>query len=127
MSILAFRRLLDGGVELAGSSDYPVSGYDVLAAVRAAVTRCTELGELFGEEQAIELEEALRAYTVGGAHALGVEDEAGTIEPGKRADLTVLSADPTAMDPASLGEIEVIRAYVGGRLAFDIGRTDLPV
>ena len=127
MSILAFRRLLDGGVELAGSSDYPVSGYDVLAAVRAAVTRRTELGELFGEEQAIEVEEALRAYTVGGAHALGVEDEAGTIEPGKRADLTVLSADPTAMDPAGLGEIEVIRAYVGGRLAFDIGRTDLPV
>src|SRR5436190_654376 len=126
MSILAFRRLLDGGVELAGSSDYPVSGYDVLAAVRAAVTRRTELGELFGEEQAIEVEEALRAYTVGGAHALGVEDEAGTIEPGKRADLTVLSADPTAMDPAGLGEIEVIRAYVGGRLDFDQGRTAVP-
>jgi predicted amidohydrolase YtcJ len=122
----AYRRLLDGGVELAGSSDYPVSGYDVLAAVRAAVTRRTELGELFGEEQAIDVEEALRAYTVGGAHALGVEDEAGTIEPGKRADLTVLSADPTAIDPDSLGDIEVMRTYVGGRLAFDTGRTDLP-
>jgi predicted amidohydrolase YtcJ len=123
----AYRRLLQGGVELAGSSDYPVSGYDVLAAVRAAVTRRTELGELFAEEQAIEVEEALRAYTVGGARALGVEDEAGTIEPGKRADLTVVSADPTAMDPDSLGEIEVMRTYVGGRLAFDTGGTDIPV
>jgi predicted amidohydrolase YtcJ len=127
IGLQAYRRLLDGGVELAGSSDYPVSGYDVLAAVRAAVTRRTELGELFAEEQAIEVEEALRAYTVGGARALGVEDEAGTIEPGKRADLTVLSADPTAMDPDSLGEIEVIRTYVGGRLAFDKGGTDIPV
>src|SRR3989440_494034 len=120
MSILAFRRLLDGGVELAGSSDYPVSGYDVLAAVRAAVTRRTEVGELVREEQAIEVEEALRAYTVGGAHALGVEDEAGGIEPGKRADLTVLSADPTAGDPPSLGEDEGIRTYLRGRRAFDL-------
>jgi predicted amidohydrolase YtcJ len=115
----AYRRLLDGGVELAGSSDYPVSGYDVLEALRAAVTRRTELGELFGEGEAIEVEEALRAYTVGGAHALGVEGEAGTIEPGKRADLTVLSADPTEIDPQRLDELEVVRTYIGGRLVFE--------
>jgi predicted amidohydrolase YtcJ len=115
----AYRRLLDGGVELAGSSDYPVSGYDVLAAVRAAVTRRTELGEVFGEEEGIEAEEALRAYTVGGARALGVEEEAGTIEPGKRADLTVLSADPTLFDPERLEQIDVVRTYIGGRLVFE--------
>ena len=91
----------------------------MLAAVRAAVTRRTELGELFGEEEAITVEEALRAYTVGGAHALGVEDEAGTIEAGKRADLTVLSADPTQIDPERLGELEVIRTYIDGRLVFE--------
>jgi len=121
MSILAFRRLLDGGVELAGSSDYPVSGYDVLAAVRAAVTRHTELGECFDKEDAIEVEEALRAYTVGGARALGVESEAGTIETGKRADLAVLSADPTEIDPECLDQIEVRRTYVEGKLVFELG------
>jgi predicted amidohydrolase YtcJ len=119
VSLLAFRRLLDAGVQLAGSSDYPVSGYDVLAAVRAAVTRRTQLGELFAEEQAIGVGEALRAYTVGGARALGVEDEAGTIEPGKRADMTVLSADPREIEPERLDEIEVVRTYIGGRLVFE--------
>jgi predicted amidohydrolase YtcJ len=114
-----YRRLLDGGVELAGSSDYPVSGYDVLAAIRAAVTRRTELGELFAEEEAITVEEALRAYTVGGARALGVEDETGTVEAGKRADLTVLSADPTQIDHQRPDALEVVRTYIGGRLVFE--------
>jgi predicted amidohydrolase YtcJ len=115
----AYRRMLDAGVELAGSSDYPVSSYDVLAAVRAAATRRTELGALLGAEEAIDVETALRAYTVGGSRALGVESEAGTLEPGKRADLTLLSADPTATDPERLGELEVIATYVGGELAFE--------
>lgn len=115
---MGLRDLLDAGVELAGSSDYPVAGYEVLAAVRAAVTRRTRSGALFEPEQAIEVEEALRAYTVGAARALGAEAEAGSIEPGKRADLVALSADPLAADPDRLGELTVDRTWVGGRLAF---------
>jgi predicted amidohydrolase YtcJ len=115
---LGLRDLLDAGVELAGSSDYPIASYEVLAAVRAAVTRRTRSGALFEPEQAIGVEEALRAYTVGAARALGVEAEAGAIEAGKRADLVALSADPRAVDPDRLDGVTVDRTWVGGRLAF---------
>jgi hypothetical protein len=115
---LSLRDLLDAGVEVAGSSDYPVASYEVLAAVRAAVTRRTRSGALFEPGQAIEVEEALRAYTTGGAQALGVESQAGAIEPGKRADLVALSADPLAADPDRLDELKVDRTWVAGRLAF---------
>jgi predicted amidohydrolase YtcJ len=116
-----YREMADAGVELAGSSDYPVSHYDVLAAVGAAATRRTELGELFDADQAIGVEEALRAYTVGAARALGVEHEAGTIEAGKRADLVVLSADPTAVDPERLEDVEVTRTFLSGEPVFERG------
>jgi predicted amidohydrolase YtcJ len=115
---LGLRDLFDAGVEVAGSSDYPVAGYDVLGAVRAAVTRRGRSGELFEPEQAIEAEKAFRAYTVGAAKALGVESQAGAIEPGKRADLVALSADPLATDPDRLDELSVDRTWVGGCLAF---------
>jgi predicted amidohydrolase YtcJ len=116
-----YRRMLQAGVELAGSSDYPVSSYDVIAAVGAAATRRTQLGALLDPDEAIGVEEALRAYTVGGSRALGVDGEAGTIEPGKRADLVLLSADPTALDPERLNDLGVLRTYLGGELAFERG------
>ena len=109
------RMLLDAGVELAGSSDHPVSGYDVLAAVEAAVRRHTRKGRVWDPQEAISAEEALRAYTLGSARALGVDHEAGSLEPGKRADIVVLSGDPRRTDPTSL---EVRRTYLGGELAY---------
>ena len=115
---LGLRDLLDAGVEVAGSSDYPVAGFDVLAAVRAAVTRRTQSGALFEPEQAIGVEDALRAYTAGAARALGAEAEAGSIEPGKRADLVALSSDPLTIDPDRLDEVTVDHTWVAGSLAF---------
>ena len=117
---LPLRTMLDCGVRLAGSSDYPVSHYDVPAALRAAVTRRSRGGHVPQPEEAIGVEEALRAYTAGSALALGVEDEAGTIAEGKRADLVVLSADPRSVDPDRLHELSVLRTYVGGRLAHSV-------
>ena len=113
--VVPLRMLLDAGVELAGSSDHPVSGYDVLAAVEAAVRRHTKGGRLSEPEEAITAEEALRAYTLGSAKALGVEHEAGSLTPGKRADLVVLSGDPRRTMPTS---VSVRRTYVGGELTY---------
>lgn len=114
---LPLRRLLDAGVPLAGSSDHPVSDYDVLEAVRAAATRRTRLGNVCEPQQAIGVGEALAAYTRGSAAALGVSDAVGTVTAGKQADLVVLSGDPTAVDPERLDGISVMRTYVAGRLA----------
>jgi predicted amidohydrolase YtcJ len=116
--VLPMRTLMDAGVELAGSSDHPVSGYDVLAAIEAAVTRRTRRGHIMEPDEAITAEAALRAYTLGSAKALGVENEAGSIEPGKRADIVVLSGDPRRTMPTSL---TVSRTYVAGELAYEAG------
>jgi predicted amidohydrolase YtcJ len=114
--VIPLRMLLDAGVELAGSSDHPVSGYDVLAAVEAAIRRRTRGGRVSYPGEAITAEEALRAYTVGSAKALGVEHEAGSLEPGKRADIVVLSGDPRRTAPTS---ISVRRTYLGGELVYE--------
>jgi predicted amidohydrolase YtcJ len=120
-SILKFplRSLSDAGVDLVLSSDYPAAGYEVLPAIESAVTRRTAEGELFGAEEALTVEQALAGYTIAAARALGVEDEAGSIEPGRRADLVVLSVNPLTCPPDELAEIGVSRTYLNGDLAFD--------
>ena len=117
-AVLPLRTLLDAGVELAGSSDHPVSGYDVMAAVEAAVRRHTKGGRVCDPREAITADEALRAYTLGSAKALGVEHEAGSLEAGKRADVVVLSEDPRRTMPTS---VKVSRTYLGGELAYSGG------
>lgn len=114
---LGLRSLLDAGVTLAGSSDYPIAGFDVLSAVQAAVTRRTRSGLTFAPDQALSVDEALAAYTRGSAEALGVGHETGTLEAGKRADLVVLGADPLGVDPEQIARIPVLRTYLAGRLA----------
>jgi predicted amidohydrolase YtcJ len=118
IQVLPLRRMLDAGVTLAGSSDYPVSHFDVLGAVRAAATRRTRLEQTLEPDQAITVEDALRAYTQGSALALGVAEAVGTISAGKRADLVVLSQDPLKAAAEHIDEITVLRTYLAGKLAF---------
>ena len=115
---MPLRMLSERGVVLAGSSDYPVSDFNVLAAIQAAVTRRARGGSLCEPEEALTVEEALRAYTLGGALALGVEHEAGTLEPGKRADIVVLSHDARKVPPGDIASTQVQRTYTAGRLAY---------
>ncbi|HWJ63049.1 MAG TPA: amidohydrolase [Acidimicrobiales bacterium] len=86
-----FRRLLDAGVGVAGSSDAPIEATDVLAAMDAAVDR----GDL-APEQAITPDEALGLYTTGASAARQTEDRLGRLAVGRRADLVVLDALPAA-------------------------------
>src|SRR5258707_881417 len=66
------RTLRDHGVPLAGSSDYPVADFDVLAAIRAAVPRRVHTGSVCEPDEALTVDDALRAYTAGASIALGV-------------------------------------------------------
>jgi predicted amidohydrolase YtcJ len=114
------RAMLDAGVRVALSSDAPVVEDDnPLAGIEAAVTRRDGDGQPIAPEQAITIAEALRAYTLGGAVASGDEMNRGTIEPGKWADLAVLSADPTTTDPDALSTIRVDMTLLAGRVVFE--------
>lgn len=119
-----FARLREAGVPLAMGSDWPVSSADPLAAVHVAVTRRAPGAALppFLPEQALGVEEALRAYTAGSAAACGWRGLTGELRPGLAADLAVLSGDPLSGDPAEVGSTAVDLTYVGGERVHDAGR-----
>ena len=96
----AFRALLDRGARLAFGSDWYVAPPTPLEGIYAAVTRRTLDDKHPGgwvPEQKITVEEALRAYTAGGAYASFQERENGTIAPGMLADITVIDRDLRAI------------------------------
>jgi predicted amidohydrolase YtcJ len=114
------RAMLDAGVRIALSSDAPVVEDDnPLIGIHAAVTRQDLEGELIAPEQAITVADALRAYTAGGAVATGDESNRGSIEPGKWADLAVLSRDPLKADPETFSEIHVDMTLLAGRVVYE--------
>ena len=92
----AFRSLLDTGARLAFGSDWDVAPLSPIAGIDAAVTRRTLDGKNPGgwfPEQRISVQEALRAYTAGGAYAAFEEKEKGTLASGYLADFVLLSRD----------------------------------
>jgi predicted amidohydrolase YtcJ len=117
----AFRTLLDTRATLAFGSDWPVAPATPLEGIYAAVTRRTLDGAHPGgwvPEQKIAVEEALRAYTWGGAYATFEEGEKGTLEPGKLADVTVVDRDLTQAPSESLAGAKVVATIVSGRVVY---------
>ena len=117
----AFRTLLDHGTILAFGSDAPVEEPDVIAGLHAAVTRQRAGGVPEGgwyPEERLTAAEALWAYTQGAAHTSGEEAIKGSLTPGKLGDITVLSADPTALPPTELLSLQVEMTIVGGRIVY---------
>ncbi|MFD3552119.1 amidohydrolase [Streptomyces goshikiensis] len=109
------RGFLDRGVTLVGSSDRPVTDGSPLRAVQFMVERASASGQPIGPAEAITVEEALYAYTTAGAFACHWEDGAGSLTPGKRADLVVLGDDPLRVQTSRIGDIDVLETYVDGR------------
>lgn len=113
------RSPMDHGIAVAISSDILPIG--PLVGIYAAVTRKGMSGRVFGSDEAITIEEAIRGYTLTGAYITFDEDEKGSLEPGKFADMIVLSEDILAVDPEQIMDIEIEQTYLGGQLAFQLG------
>ncbi|MET4618787.1 putative amidohydrolase YtcJ [Arthrobacter sp. 2762] len=109
---------LEAGVTLAGSSDRPVADGNVLRGMQAFVDRRTESGAVFGNRsERLSAQQALAAYTSGAAAATGTLAGKGTLEPGKLADFTILSASP--LDAPNISELQVLATAVGGRFTYE--------
>jgi hypothetical protein len=95
-------------------SDAPVTPLAPLFTMWCAVNRITSSGHVLGEAERISPIDALRAVTIGSAYLLNCDEEYGSIEVGKFADFTVLSADPCEVDPMEIKDIQVVATVLGG-------------
>jgi len=106
------KTLLNNGVRVVGGSDCPMEPLSPLLGIQAAVAR-----ENFSEER-VNVDEALRMYTVDAAYSSGEENIKGSIEEGKLADLAVLSRNPLTFTRNEIKEINVELTIVNGRIAY---------
>jgi predicted amidohydrolase YtcJ len=118
-NVMPMRTYLNAGVPLAGSSDSSVTDYNPWVGMYAATRRKTVTGRVLGGSECITVREALRSYTIGGAYATGRERIAGSLEPGKLADLVVLDEDPLTLPQDALTYVKPVATMLGGRWVFD--------
>jgi predicted amidohydrolase YtcJ len=114
----AFRSLRDSGATLAFSSDWNVAEMEPLIGIYTALTRKGLDGKPDGgwvPEQTIDLETAIRGYTINGASANFVEQNRGSITPGKYADLVMLSDDLFTIPAEKIKDTKTVWTMVGGK------------
>ena len=111
------RTLAEAGARLAFASDWPVTDISVLRGIQASLTRRTFDSD-GSVDQRVGLEQTLHAYTAGGAWAAHWQDLTGTLRPGMAADITVLSGDIEAQDPAAIAVLSVAVTVAGGRVTW---------
>jgi hypothetical protein len=117
--MFAVRSFLDAGIRVTQASDYPPGPFEPMMALQSSVTRTDINGTLWGPDQRVSVEEALRVGTLHGAYASYEEHSKGSVEAGKLADLVVLEKDPTKVDPFSIIDIKIERTMVGGSWVFE--------
>ncbi|MBU2648026.1 amidohydrolase [bacterium] len=113
-----FKSMLKAGLKIGGSSDCPVSELDPRKGLAGAVMRTTPSGAVLAPEEALTMDEALRLYTQGSAYLSFDELENGSIEPGKRADFTVMAEDPRLVKPEEVPHIPFTMTVVDGRVVW---------
>jgi predicted amidohydrolase YtcJ len=120
-SSYAWKSLLDAGATLAFGSDWPVAPLDPVKGIYAATTRRTLDGKNptgWTPEQRISVAQAVHAYTLGSAFAEHQEAVKGSIEPGKLADLVVLSDDIFAIAPEAIEKTRVDITIFDGKVIY---------
>jgi len=106
-----FKSMLTNGIPLGLSSDCPVEKLDAFDCLAAATSR-----HPWSPHETLTIDQALRAYCQGSAHAGHVDHQQGSLQPGKLADFIVLSADPTKLAPNQLRNLKADRVFIAGKV-----------
>jgi len=115
------RSVADTGAIVVGGSDWSVSSMNPLAAIEVAITRKPTDEPAAGAwipQERIDLDTALVAYTRAGAYLNRQENEVGTLEVGKRADLVLLERDLYAIPSSEIGEVKVLATLIDGQAVY---------
>ncbi|MGV6852580.1 MAG: amidohydrolase [bacterium] len=117
----AWRKMLDHHVKLAFGSDFPVELANPMLGIYASVTRMDLKGEpkggwLPGEK--LSMAETLQAFTLGAAYAGFLEDQLGSLEPGKKADFVLLDQDLFEIEQSRIPATKVLQTWVDGQLRY---------
>jgi predicted amidohydrolase YtcJ len=107
--------LVKRGMKFSTHHDAPVAFPNSMRVLDATVTRRSRSGDIIGPSQRVSVMTALKAMTIWPAYQHFEEKRKGSIEVGKIADFVILSADPTAVDPETLDEIEVVETIKEGK------------
>jgi len=118
-NMFPMRSFLDAGLRPTDSSDYTASPSDPMMWLQSQLTRTDPQGHVWGSNQRITLEKAIRCGTLNGAYASFEDHIKGSLTPGKYADLVVLDQDPFKTDPSLLMKIRVERTMVDGNWVFE--------
>jgi len=109
------------GGRINGGSDYWVNPIDPLVSIEAAITRqdpYTNDGPILNEDERVDLATMIDAYTINGAFTMSLEDEQGSIEVGKRADLVVLDRNLFEIPASEISEASVTMTVFDGRTVY---------
>ena len=115
------RSLLERGIRLAYGSDH--RPYGPIVAIWAAVTRIGRNGKVYGPDEAVSVEEAIRLHTRGPAYLTFDEGNRGSLEVGKWADMVVLTEDILSVDPVRIREIGIEKTIIEGIIVYS---ADIP-
>ena len=115
---MAFRELLDAGVQVAAGSDFSPGPFDPRMAIQGMATRTGWDGKTWGANQKISIAEALRVNTLNGAYNSHEEAIKGSISVGKLADFVVLAEDLFAAPADKIKDIQIAQTAVGGKTVY---------
>ena len=117
----AWQKLLLSGARIANGTDAPVESISALENFYASITRQDKNGkpaEGWFPDQRMSREQALRSYTLDAAYAAFEDQDKGSLELGKLADITVLSKDILTIEPLQILDTEVLYTVVGGEVVY---------
>ena len=110
------------GMRPTNHTDYSVTPIDQMLTVHTAVNRVSRSGWLNGAQERVTPYQALQAITLNAARQYREEASKGSIALNKRADLVILSADPTKVDPATIEDIKVLETLKDGKTIYPVSR-----
>ncbi|NND72733.1 MAG: amidohydrolase [Rhodothermales bacterium] len=116
-----WRTLWDLGAVITNGTDVPVEKIDPFASYYATVSRRLSDGTQFFPEEVLTREEALQSYTINNAYAAFEEDVKGSIEPGKLADIAILSRDILTIPEDEILDTDVVQTILGGKIVYTRG------